>query len=54
VISAIEEPSFVKLITRQILFLVYRTYTNPKLSKTEAKTISIEIIELLQSKLKEE
>lgn len=54
VLSALKTPRIVKSITKQILFLVYRTYTNVKLNKSEAKTISVEIIELLQNKCGEE
>ena len=50
VLSAIEDKKIVQLITKQILLLVYRTYTNAKLNKSEAKTISVEIIEILQKK----
>jgi hypothetical protein len=53
-ISAIKSPSIIKSITKQILLLVYRTYTNPKLVQSECKSLSVEIIELLQSKLGEE
>ena len=54
VLSALEKPDIVKSITKQILLLVYRTYTNVKLNKSEAKTISVEIIEILQNKCGEE
>jgi hypothetical protein len=53
-LSAINNSSIVKSITKQILLLVYRTYTNPKLYQSECKSLSVEIIELLQTKLGEE
>lgn len=53
-LQAMEDKNLVKKVTKQILLLVYRTYTNPRLAQSEAKTISVEIIELLQSKCGEE
>lgn len=49
-ITAISDTAVLKRITKQIILLVYRTYTNPKLSNTEVKNLSIEIIELFQNK----
>mmetsp|Transcript_1253 Transcript_1253/g.1291 ORF Transcript_1253/g.1291 Transcript_1253/m.1291 type:complete len:244 (+) Transcript_1253:2843-3574(+) len=54
VITAIEDITVLKGVTRQIILLIYRTYTNPKLNNTEAKNISVEIIEMLQNKYGED
>ena len=54
VISAIEDADLIKAIIRQVLLLVYRTYTNSQLNKTDARDLSVEIIELLQKKLEKE
>ena len=53
-ITAITDIQYLKGITRQIILLVYRTYTNPKLINTEEKNLSVEIIELLQTKYDKE